>query len=56
MFLLWGWINKCIHKHCKIRKSSVISMEAVGNSWDILNAILSHIYHSNQSNGFISNE
>ena len=29
---------------------------AVGNSWDILNAILGHKYHSNQSNGFISNE
>ena len=33
----------------------MISKEAVGNSWDILNAILSHIY-SDQSNGFISNE
>ena len=31
-------------------------MEAVGNSWDILIAILSHIYNSNQSNGFISNK
>ena len=31
-------------------------MEAVGNSWGILNVILSDIYHSNQSNGFISNE
>ena len=41
---------------CKMWKSSVIPKEAVGNSWDILNAILSHIYHSNQSNGFISNE
>ena len=24
-----------------------ISKEAVGNSWDILNAILSHFYHLN---------
>ena len=34
----------------------IISKEAVGNSWDILNAILRHKYHSNQSNSFISNE
>ena len=46
MFLLWGWNNKCIRKY----------PEAVRNSWNILNAILGHIYHSNQSNGFISNE
>ena len=31
-------------------------MEAVENSWDILNAILSHMYHSDQSNSFIANE
>ena len=31
---------------CKILKSSIISKEVVGNSWDILNAILSHRYHS----------
>ena len=35
---------------------SVISKEVVGNSWDILNVILGHKYHSNQSNGFIFNE
>ena len=58
MFLLWGWNNKCIRKPCvsKIWKSSVIFTAAVGNSWEILNAILGHKYHSNQSNGFISNE
>ena len=31
-------------------------MEAIENFWNILNAILSHIYQLNQSNGFMSNE
>ena len=58
VFLLCGWNNKCIGKHCvsQIWKSSVMSQEAAGNSWDILNAILGHKYNSDHSNGFICNE
>ena len=34
----------------------VISRETVGNSWDILNAILGHKYNQNHSNRVISSE
>ena len=34
----------------------VISKEAVGNSWDILNAILGHKYHQSQSDTFVAIE
>ena len=39
-----------------ILQTGVISKEAVGNIWDILNAILGHSYHSDQSNSFMRNE
>ena len=40
----------------EIKISLVISKEAVGNSWDILNAILGHKYHSNQTASYLMNE
>ena len=36
-------------------KVSLITVTA-GNSWDILNVILGHNYHINQSKSFVSNE
>ena len=41
-FSLWGWNNKFI------RKSSVISTEAVGNSSGILNATLGNTFHKSE--------
>ena len=37
-------------KHCVKYENirCMYSKKAVGNSWDILNAILSHLYHLNQ--------
>ena len=33
--IFFKYIKKCIRKHCvKYEKSSMISKEAVGNSWD----------------------
>ena len=46
----------CIRKHCVRYKNLRDALEAVGNFWDILNAILGHTYHSNQSNRFLCNE
>ena len=34
----------------------VISKETVGNSWDILNAILGHKHHQNQTGSYRANE
>ena len=34
----------------------VISKETVGNSWDVLNAILGHRYHQNHSESYLANE